>query len=73
MIAELALSAMASLLILQSILLLRLALRSAEESPETISATRIHQSSGKNTFNAKPRHSLPGNVPAIRQTRASVG
>jgi len=69
MITELALSAVASLLILQSILLLRLALRSAEESPETIAASQL-SASAKGLFKAGPRHSLAGNSPAIRQTRA---
>jgi len=71
MIAELALSAVASLLILQSILLLRLALRSAEESSEIFAAARLVPGTGKIAYKADPVPSLPGNQPSIRRTRAS--
>ena len=66
MIAELALSAVGALLILQSILLLRLTLRTAEESSEISTVGRLDRGTARIAFEADPARLVPGNSPSIR-------
>ena len=66
LIAELALGAAASLLILGSVLLLRLALKSCEETSETLTANR----SGQVSFAGRPPSPVPES-PARRMVRTN--